>query len=79
LGGDIGRSVLDIMRGAGAPVSVSEIAERLLIDRHLSTNDERVAKAARKQVYSSLRHYMTQDVVRPADTHGNAQLWEIKR
>ncbi|HVJ52203.1 MAG TPA: hypothetical protein VM689_07065 [Aliidongia sp.] len=58
LGGDIVHSVLDIMRSAGVPVSVNEIAKLLLIDRYMSTNDERVAKAARKRVYSALRQYM---------------------
>jgi hypothetical protein len=79
LGGDVGRDVLDILRTAGVPLSIDAIASRILIDRRLDGNDERLGRVARGKVYAVLRRYSAQGLLRPLGSTEGWHLWEITR
>jgi hypothetical protein len=79
IGGDVGRDTLDVIRRAGRPLSVREIADKILAARQLDTTDERLARAARNKVNSALRRYAGQGLLVQSCGPDGWQIWDIAR
>lgn len=75
--GAMSRTVLDVLRQAGAPLTVPEIANRIIAERALNAGDRAVRSNMVKRVGMALRYQRTNGMVREAALEGAEAGWEI--
>ncbi len=68
--GELARSVLDTLRAAGAPLSIAEVAERIMARKGLDAGDKRVRDAIDSAVGGYLRRRRPAVVERIGDRRG---------
>ncbi|MBL6458874.1 hypothetical protein JMJ55_26450 [Belnapia sp. T6] len=77
--GAMSRSVLDILRRAGEPLSATEIASRVIAERALDASDKGLRRLMVKRVGMALRYQRTNGMVHEVATEGVAMAWGIAR
>lgn len=77
--GQMSRLVLVILRQARSPLTTSEIAAQMILERGLDAGDRKLLPLMVRRVGSSLRHQREKGLVQSSDGPGNYQLWEIMR
>jgi len=77
--GQMGRLVLSILRQARDPLTTSEIAAQMIIERGLDAGDRKLMPLMVRRVGSALRHQREKGLVVSSDGPGNYQLWRVAR
>lgn len=72
------RLVLSMLRQARDPLTTSEIAAQMILERGLDAGTEAVPLMVRR-VGSALRHQREKGLVASSDGPGNYQLWTVAR
>ncbi len=74
---DMGRTVLDVLRRAGGPLTIAQVAERVVALRGLDAASGAVRAAVEGSVGRALRHQRDKGAVRNAAKRGRTVLWEL--
>ncbi len=74
---DMGRTVLDVLRRAGGPLSIAATAERIVALRGLDVASGAVRAAVEGSAGRALQHQRAKETVRTADSTGRSMLWEL--
>lgn len=74
---DMGRTVLDVLRRAGGPLTVAAVAERVVALRGLDAASGAVRAAVEGSAGRALRHQRRKGAVRNPTKAGRAVLWEL--
>jgi hypothetical protein len=77
--GSISRTVLDVLRRAGEPLSAAAIADRIIAERGLNAGDRALVRSMGKRVAMALRYQRTNGMVEEAEVEGRLGMWEIAR
>ena len=77
--GQMSRLVLSILRQSRDPLTTSEIAAQMILERGLDAGDRRLLPLMVRRVGSALRHQRDKDRVASSEGPGNYQLWIICR
>jgi hypothetical protein len=75
--GELSRLLLDTLRQSNRPMSVQELASRVMAERGLNATDKRLARAILKRVGAALRHLRSRSQVRSQEGTGQGLVWEI--
>jgi len=70
----MGRAVLDVLREAGRPLTISDVAERVIALRALDAGSGAVRSAIESSVGRALRHQRAAGVVRNTEKAGRSVL-----
>lgn len=76
-GADMGRTVLDALRRAGGPLTIAQVAERIVALRGLDAASGAVRSAVEGSAGRALRHQRTAGTVRNPRKEGRLALWEL--
>jgi hypothetical protein len=76
-GAGMGRTVLDVLRRAGGPLTIAQIAERIVALRGLEAASGAVRAAVEGSAGRALRHQRDKGAVRNPAKQGRAVLWEL--
>ena len=76
-GADMGRTVLDVLRRAGGPLTIAAVAERVVALRGLDAASGAVRAAVEGSAGRALRHQRDKGAVRNPAKVGRAVLWEL--
>ena len=71
------RSVLDTMRRAGVPLTVNEIADKVMAERGLNAFDRGMARNMRKRVGMALRYQRTNGMAAETQAENGGVLWAV--
>ena len=74
---EMGRMVLDILRRAGAPLTIPAVAERVVALRGLDPASGAVRAAVEGSAGRALRHQRAAGTVRNPPKQGRSVLWEL--
>ena len=74
---DMGRAVLDVLRRAGAPLALPEVARRIVAQRGLDPSSGAVLAAIESSAGRALRHQRSLGTVRNPRKEGRLALWEL--
>ena len=74
---DMGRTVLDVLRRAGGPLTLQAVAERVVALRGLDAASGAVRNAMEGAAGRALRHQRTAGTVRNPAKAGRSVLWEL--
>ena len=74
---DMGRTALDVLRRAGAPLPLPEVARRIVALRGLDPSSGAVLAAVEGSAGRALRHQRSLGTVRNPRKEGRAALWEL--
>lgn len=74
---DMGRTVLDVLRRAGGPLTLPEIAARVVAARGLDGSSAAVRAAMVGSAGRALRHQRTLGTARNPPKAGRLALWEL--
>ena len=74
---DMGRTVLDVLRRAGGPLTLPAVAERIGALRGLDPSSGAVLAATEGSAGRALRHQRTLRTVRTPQKDGRLTLWEL--
>ena len=74
---EMGRTVLDILRRAGGPLTIPAVAERIVALRGLEPVSGAVRAAVEAGAGRALRHQRTAGLVRNPPKQGRSVLWEL--
>ncbi|MCB4825521.1 hypothetical protein [Roseicella aerolata] len=74
---DMGRTVLDVLRQAGKPLTIPAVAERVIALRALDAASGAVRKAVESSVGRALRHQRVAGTVRNGEKMGRSSLWAL--
>ncbi len=77
--GQMSRLVLVILRQARDPLTTSEIAAQIILERGLDAGDRKLLPLMVRRVGSALRHQRDKGRVVSSDGPGNYQLWAVAR
>ncbi len=75
--GSLSRAVLDTLRRAGEPLSVPEIAKRIIAERGLDQGDRALYRNMSKRVSMALRYQRTNGMVEETGMEGMDTVWKI--
>lgn len=75
--GSMSRAVLDTLRRAGEPLSVPEIAKRIIVERGLDQGDRALYRNMSKRVSMALRYQRTNGMVEEIGSHSGEITWAI--
>jgi hypothetical protein len=75
--GAMSRTVLDLLRQAGAPLTTGELADRIIAERGLNAGDRGIRRNMVKRAGMALRYQRTNGMVREAVVEGAEAAWEI--
>ncbi len=76
-GTDIGRKVLDVLRRAGGPLTIAQVAERIVALRGLDAASSAVRAAVEGSAGRALRHQRDKGAARSPAKAGRSALWEL--
>jgi hypothetical protein len=76
-GGDMGRTVLDVLRRAGGPLTIAQVAERIVALRDLDAASGAVRAAVEGSAGRALRHQRGKGGVRNPAKAGRSVLWGL--
>ena len=76
-GADMGRTVLDVLRRAGGPLTIAQVAERVVALRGLDAASGAVRAAVEGSAGRALRHQRDKGAVRNVSKQGRSALWEL--
>ncbi len=71
------RSVLDIMRNAGVPLTINEIADKVMAERGLNAFDRGMVRNMRKRAGMALRYQRTNGMVTETHADNGRALWAV--
>ncbi len=74
---DMGRTVLDVLRRAGGPLTLAQVAERIVALRGLDAASGAVRAAVEGSAGRALRHQREKGAVRNPAKQGRAVRWEL--
>ena len=74
---DMGRTVLDVLRRAGGPLTIAQVAERIVALRGLDAASGAVPAAVEGSAGRALRHQREKGMVRNPCKERRAVLWEL--
>ena len=74
---DMGRTVLDVLRRAGGPLALAQVAERIVALRGLDAASGAVRAAVEGSAGRALRHQRDKGAVRNPRKAGRSVLWEL--
>jgi hypothetical protein len=74
---DMGRTVLDVLRRAGGPLTIAQVAERIVALRGLDAASGAVRAAVEGSAGRALRHQRDKGAVRNPAKAGRSVLWEL--
>ncbi len=74
---EMGRTVLDVLRRAGGPLTLAQIAERIVALRGLDAASGAVRAAVEGSAGRALRHQRAAGAVRNPAKQGRSALWEV--
>jgi len=77
--GQMSRLVLVILRQARDPLTTSEIAAQMILERGLDAGDRKLLPLMVRRVGSALRHQRDKGRVVSSEGPGNYQLWTVNR
>lgn len=77
--GSMSRAVLDTLRRASEPLSVPEIAKRIIVERGLNQSDRALYRNMSKRVSMALRYQRTNGMVDEMPSSGGTNIWNINR
>lgn len=77
--GAISRTVLDVLRQAGEPLAVAEIAQRIIAQRALNGADRTLRSTMVKRVGMALRYQRTNGMVEEAIVQDGEMVWGVRR
>lgn len=77
--GQMSRLVLVILRQARDPLTTSEIAAQMILERGLDAGDRKLLPLMVRRVGSALRHQRDKGRVVSSEGPGNYQLWTVVR
>ncbi len=75
---DMGRTVLDVLRGAGGPLTLAQVAERIVALRGLDAASGAVRAAVEGSAGRALRHQREKGAVRNPAKQGRSVLWKLE-
>ncbi len=75
--GEVARIVMETLRNASRPLSSTEIAERVVAERGLDTENKQLLKQIAKRTGSCLRGLRQRGVLRSEQGPGQCMLWEV--
>ena len=75
--GAMSRTVLDLLRQAGAPLTTGELADRIIAERGLNAGDRGIRRNMVNRVGMALRYQRTNGMVRETQAEGLEVAWEI--
>ena len=75
--GAMGRTVLDHLRRATAPLSAKDIAGQIIAERGLDATDRGLVRSMGKRVDMALRYQRTNGMVREVGQDGAKVTWKI--
>ena len=75
--GSLSRAVLDTLRRAGEPLSVPEIAKRIIVERGLDQGDRALYRNMSKRVGMALRYQRTNAMVEEIGSQNGEITWAI--
>lgn len=75
--GSMSRAVLDTLRRADEPLSVPEIAKRIIAERGLDQGDRALYRNISKRVSMALRYQRTNGMVEESGMTGEKATWRI--
>lgn len=73
------RAVLDTLRRAGEPLSVPEIAKRIIVERGLDQGDRALYRNMSKRVSMALRYQRTNGMVDEVSSNDGMAVWNIEK
>ena len=76
-GADMGRTVLDVLRRAGGPLTIAQVAERIVALRGLDGASGAVRAAVEGAAGRALRHQRAAGTVCTPARAGRSVLWEL--
>jgi hypothetical protein len=74
---DMGRTVLDVLRRAGAPMTLPQVAQRVVALRCLDPSSGAVLAAIESSAGRALRHQRSAGTVRNPRKEGRLASWEL--
>lgn len=74
---DMARTVLDVLRRAGGPLTLAQVAERVVALRGLDAASGAVRAAVEGSAGRALRHQRDKGAVRNPRKAGRSALWEL--
>lgn len=77
--GEVTRIVLATLRNAKRPLTTAEIAQRVMAERGLDTENARMARLIGKRTGACLRHWEKKGSARKCSGPNQFKLWEIVR
>ena len=77
--GEVTRIVLATLRNAKRPLTTAEIAQRVMAERGLETNNAQLLKTIGKRTGACLRHWRVKGIVKSVDGPGRYNVWELAR
>ena len=75
--GSMSRTVLDILRRAGGPLSTRDIADQIIAERALNAGDKGLRHLMVKRVNMALRYQRTNGMVQEVDPVAGEAQWSI--
>jgi hypothetical protein len=75
--GEIGRAIMDALRGTGEALTTKDIALRVMAARDLNAGDPRLARTVQKRVGAALRHMRPSGRVRSERGKAGVCLWRL--
>ena len=74
---DMSRTVLEMMREAGEPVTIQALADQVIADCTLDPTSLAVRTAMVTCISRAIRHQRERGVIRQKGRQGRSRLWEI--
>ena len=75
--GAMSRTVLDVLRRAGEPITAAEIAQRIIAERGLNAGDRALRSTMVKRVGMALRYQRTNGMVRECPATDGSSAWGL--
>ena len=73
----LSRATLEALRAAGVPLTVNEIADKVMAERGLNSFDRAMVRNMRKRVGMALRYQRTNGIVTETHAEGGAAMWSV--
>lgn len=75
--GEIGRAILDALRGSGEPLTTHDLTVRVMTARSLNLADRRLVNTLQKRIGASLRNMRSRERVRSEQGKGGVMGWRL--